>query len=451
MLDISNQKAAENKLKEMAFYDPLTGLPNRTLFRDRLNQVVSACHRNQSQMALMFIDLYRFKVVNDTLGHAAGDELLVEAARRLRKGVREMDTVARLGGDEFTVIVTDVSQPDHLSGLAGELIRALGQPMELYGKTIHVGASVGIAIYPDDGKDSETLVKNADIAMYQAKDAGRNTFQYFSAAIQASVYDRVEMETDLNNALTRNELHLVYQPKYDLIERKLVGMEALIRWQHPTQGMIGPSQFIPLAEETGLILPMGGWVLHEACRQFVNWLHDDNREIKLAVNLSARQFLHPGLVKQIESVLKDTAIPARNLELEITESMVMANIEKAITTMEELRGLGISLAIDDFGTGYSSLSYLKRFPIDTLKIDRSFVRDITKNPQDDAIVSVIISLARSLKLNVIAEGIETEEQLQFLTQSHCTQGQGYLLGRPMPADEFAKLFDHSHSPASAID
>ncbi len=439
MLDISHQKAAEKQLKQMAFYDPLTGLPNRTLFRDRLEQELAAERRNHGQLALMFIDLDRFKDVNDTLGHAAGDEMLVEAARRLRAVVGEADTLARLGGDEFTVVLTDISQPNRLSSLAAELIQQLRLPFDLHGKTVHLGASIGIALFPEDGRDSETLVKNADIAMYQAKDAGRNTFHYFSAALQAHVFDRLEMEADLNQALERDELRVHYQPKFDLARRTLIGMEALVRWEHPEQGLIGPAQFIPLAEETGLILPLGEWVLREACAQAVQWLQTDSCALKLAVNLSARQFLHPQLVPLVDEILRDTGLPAPNLELEITESMVMSNIAKAITAMEQLRALGISLAIDDFGTGYSSLSYLKRFPINTLKIDQSFVRDLARDQDDDAIVDAIISLARSLKLEVIAEGIETEQQLAFLCRRQCSAGQGYLLGRPMPAAQFEAL------------
>lgn len=446
LLDISSQKAAELKLKEMAFYDPLTELPNRTLFHDRLEQQIATCHRNGSQMALMFIDLDRFKGVNDTLGHAAGDQLLQETARRLRNGVREADTVARLGGDEFTIIVTDVSQSDGLSNLAGELIKNLCKAVELRGQSVHVGASIGIALYPEDGRDAETLLKNADIAMYQAKDAGRNTFQYFSPAIQAHVHDRVQMEADLNRALERDELRVHYQPKFELSSCRLVGMEALVRWEHPSRGLIGPGEFIPLAEETGLILALGEWVLREASREAAHWLQDQNVDLKLAVNLSARQFLHPDLVESVGAILRETGLPPRNLELEITESMVMANIEQAIVAMQQLRDLGISLAIDDFGTGYSSLSHLKRFPINTLKIDQSFVRDIARDAEDDAIVDAIISLARSLKMEVIAEGIETEQQLDFLRRRHCMSGQGFLLGRPAPSAEFAALCSAVNRP-----
>ncbi len=438
-LDISRQKATEEKLEELAFYDPLTGLPNRTLSLNRLRHGIKVCHRKGCRLALLFIDLDRFKGVNDTLGHAAGDELLQQLAGRLKSELREMDTVARLGGDEFTILISDLDSPDELSPLADKLIARIREPVMVRGRLVHVGASIGIAVYPDDAQDAGNLLKYADMAMYQAKEAGRNTYKYFSPVIQSRVQDRVALEEDLHEALEHGWFDLFYQPKVQLEQRKIIGAEALVRWMHPQRGMVGPDQFIPLAEETGLIMQLGELVLRKACIKGAQWARRGCEPFRIAVNLSARQFHADDIVEMVRDTLERSGLPPERLELEITESAVMVNVEEAIGIMRGLRELGVSLAIDDFGTGYSSLNYLKRFPINTLKIDKSFVLDLHRDGGDAAIVAAVISLASSLGLNVIAEGIENEAQLAFLIERKCREGQGYLLGKPMPEREFEAL------------
>ncbi|MBF0191310.1 MAG: EAL domain-containing protein [Magnetococcales bacterium] len=439
-LDISDQKAVEHKLERLAFYDALTGLPNRMFFQERLSQDIARARRTDVQLALMFIDLDRFKWVNDTLGHAAGDNLLKQISLRLRGCVRESDTVARLGGDEFTIILADLVNTDHVAQVAQKLIATVCEPVHLLNQNVYVGASIGIALFPFDSGNQETLIKLADMAMYQAKEAGRNTFCFASKEVHVKAFDRIAMEDELYKALDREQLVPFYQPKWDLRVDRLCGAEALVRWIKPDGVLVNPGQFIPLAEETGLILSIGKQVLSSAAASTARWTEGSSIVFKMAVNLSSREFQQADLLEQIRDVLEKTGLSAERLEIEITESMVMGNVERAVDIMKCLRNLGISLAMDDFGTGYSSLGYLKRFPLNTLKIDQSFVRDLPDCRGDGAIVEAILSMAHGLKLQVVAEGVETEEQREYLCQRGCEAIQGYLIGRPMPERDFIKFF-----------
>ncbi|MBF0417363.1 MAG: EAL domain-containing protein [Magnetococcales bacterium] len=439
-MDITDQKAVENKLERLAFYDALTGLPNRMFFRERLAQDIMLAKRQKNKLAVMFIDLDRFKWVNDTLGHEAGDGLLKEISHRLKGCVRESDTVARMGGDEFTIILTNLNTTDHVAAVAQKIISSVREPVQLLGQNVYVGASVGISMFPVDSSNMETLIKHADMAMYQAKEAGRNTFRFASSDVHTKAFDRISMEDDLYKALDRQELVPYYQPKWDLIRQCLCGAEALVRWIKPDGKLVNPGQFIPLAEETGLILPIGKRILETATSDTASWTHGKgNCPFKMAVNLSSREFQQADLLEQVRDVLAKTGLSPERLEIEITESMVMGNVEKAIEIMNRLRDLGISLAMDDFGTGYSSLGYLKRFPLSTLKIDQSFVRDLPASEGDGAIVEAILSMAKGLKMHVVAEGVETEAQKRYLEERGCESIQGYLIGRPMPEADFARL------------
>lgn len=436
--DITKQKQTEEELQKLAYYDHLTNLPNRTLFTERLNQVLTIAERQQNGVALLFIDLDRFKYINDTLGHAAGDELLEHISRRLLEQTRQSDTVSRLGGDEFTVILSDTSNPDDVAQIAQKLVDTLKEPVDIMGHEVRVGGSIGIALYPDDGGDTETLTKHADTAMYKAKESGRGNYQFFTPQMNEQVADRLVIEAELHRALENEEFILHYQPKLDLGSGEIVGMEALVRWQHAEMGMVSPAKFIPLAEETGLIVSLGNWILEQACRQVVEWSRTAGRSFKLAVNLSARQFRQSDLIAEIERVIDITGIEPSCLELEITESILMGDIDSALRMMEQIRSLGVQLAIDDFGTGFSSLNYLKRFPINTLKIDQSFVRDLTVDSEDAAIVKSIIALGHSLQLSVVAEGVEDQSQLDFLQQHSCDVVQGYFISKPLSVDDFQK-------------
>ncbi|MBF0135527.1 MAG: EAL domain-containing protein [Magnetococcus sp. DMHC-1] len=436
--DITRIKATEQRLEQLAYYDPLTSLPNRMLFRDRLVHEVELCKRNANKLAVFFIDLDRFKHVNDTLGHAAGDQLLVEISRRISNCVRKSDTVARLGGDEFTVILSNIGKENQAASIATNIIHALQEPVKLGVNEAYVGASIGIAIFPNDGTDFDTLTKNADLAMYRAKESGRGVFRFFEQTMDTDSNQRMKLEQKLRRAVENGEFTMFYQPKFLVENRRLVGAEALVRWKDPEIGMVSPAQFIPLAEETGLIIPLGEWILRAVCQQDRAW-YDRGFDLKVAVNLSASQFMLDDIPEIIQKILLDTGLPPANLELEVTESMVMVDLNKAIRTMALLREMNIDMTVDDFGTGYSSLSYLKRFPLRSLKIDQSFVRDLTEDSDDAAIVSAIISMSHNLDLRVIAEGVETEEQFAFLQRHDCDEVQGYLLGRPMPADQFERL------------
>lgn len=437
--DVSEKRSMLQQLIYQAHHDPLTGLPNRVLFNDRLALALAQAHRNKEMLAVLFIDLDRFKFVNDMLGHAMGDQLLKDVAARLKCCVRESDTISRVGGDEFTLLLPQINHVKDVARIAQKIINSLREPWILSGLEFNVTTSIGIALYPNDGKDPETLLKQADIAMYRAKEQGRNNYQLFTPAMNTKIVERLALENSLHRALKRNEFLIYYQPQVNTDTGQITGMEALVRWQHPERGLVSPNQFIPLAEETGLIVPIGEWVLRNACAQNKAWQDAGNPPMRVTVNLSACQFKQRNLVKRVAQVLRETCLEPHWLELEITETVAMCDVNLTNTVLSSLKEMGIQIAIDDFGTGYSSLSYLKRFPIHTLKIDRSFVRDITTDPEDAAIVTTVIVLAQNLNLKVIAEGVETEEQLAFLRQRQCIEMQGYLFSKPVPPAQFEKL------------
>lgn len=437
--DISEKKATEEKLRNLAFYDPLTSLANRALLRERIEKMLQGGQRGEQSAALLLIDLDGFKNVNDSLGHSAGDHLLIEVARRLEKRARKSDTVARLGGDEFCLLINSIDKPEKVASLAEQLIEVINEPITLESQSVHVGASIGVAFFPEDASSLDELFKHADIAMYQAKENGRNAYQFFLKEMNLRAMERLDLIHDLYKAMDALDFQLYYQPKFRIDDHSLIGMEALIRWPKEGGGMVSPAEFIPCAEETGLILPMGRWVLKEACCQTQRWNTRYGRELCVAVNLSTRQFQGEELYDDVMNVVGDADLAPHLLELEITESVLMSNAKSIINVIERFREQGISIAIDDFGTGYSSLSYLKHLPIDTLKIDQSFVRELESDTEDEAIVLAIISIAEKLGLKVVAEGVETEQQLKFLKQYRCDEAQGYLLGRPLPADEFEEL------------
>ena len=433
VVDISDRKRAEEQIEFHAYHDVLTHLPNRKLFADRLTQSISRARRANKPLAVMFVDLDHFKSINDTLGHEAGDELLLEMAVRLRANVRDDDTVARLGGDEFTIILAELRHPEDAVSVAEKIIKAVEQPLSIAGTSIEVSASIGIALFPEDGADAESLLRNADSAMYRAKEAGRNTYQLCTDDMKRRAVERLSLETRLRRAITEGQLVLHYQPQVSLTTGAVIGVEALVRWNDPERGLVHPSAFIPMAEESRLILPLGEWVLHTACAQMRTWL-DAGLEIPLmAVNLSLRQFQQYDIVQSVRRVLAETGLDAGALELEITETAAMQNAETTVEVLQALRELGVSIAIDDFGTGYSSLNYLKRFPITAVKIDSAFIRDLATSDGDAAIVSAVVGIARALKLRVVAEGVETEEQLSFLRRRSCDAAQGYLFSRPVSA------------------
>jgi diguanylate cyclase (GGDEF)-like protein/PAS domain S-box-containing protein len=435
------------QLEYHAGHDILTGLPNRALLQDRLNQAIAFASRYCYPIWILFLDLDRFKFVNDSLGHNAGDTVLNTVAARLQSAVRETDTVARLGGDEFVLVLPERMDERLTSNVVQRIMDTIAGPLTVEGHEFVLGCSIGIAAYPGDGADPETLIRNADLAMYRAKETGRNNFQFYTAAMNERLLERLRIEGDMRTALERKEFVLHYQPQIDLCSGRTVGMEALIRWQHPTLGMVPPLRFIGLAEETGLIIPIGDWVLRTACAQAKAWQRAGFPDLCVAVNLSARQFAQNDLVESIASALQESGLAPRYLELELTESLVMSDIDGAIEILRALKDLGVHLSLDDFGTGHSSLSYLKRLPIDTLKIDQSFVRDITHAPDDEAIVASIISLAHNLKRRVIAEGVETKEQLSYLRRHGCTQIQGYYFSKPVSAESFERLLQQDRHVA----
>jgi diguanylate cyclase (GGDEF)-like protein/PAS domain S-box-containing protein len=437
--DITEHTQAEDRIRHMAHHDALTGLPNRVLLHDRIAQAIAKVQRKNGAFAVLFIDLDRFKNVNDSLGHPVGDGLLRMVAGRLVGCARASDTVARIGGDEFVMVLSDLSHPEDSRIVAQKVLDALSLPFRVAEHGLHVTPSIGICAYPHDGPDVETLMSNADAAMYHAKEMGRNNFQFFTREMNAAAHERLVLENELRHALDRRELSLCYQPQLDLGTGHIVGFEALVRWKHPQMGAIPPSVFIPVAEETGLIHPIGDWVLEEACVQAAEWRHAGFPGLQVAVNFSAQQFRREGMVEMVAGVLEKTRLPAGSLDLEITETVIIQHTDQVIVRLEELSRLGVQLSIDDFGTGYSSLGYLKRFPIDKLKIDQSFVRDINTDPDDAAIVTAIVAMAGSLGLQVVAEGVETAEQLQFLKGLGCARAQGYYFSKPLPALEFAAL------------
>jgi diguanylate cyclase (GGDEF)-like protein len=423
----------------VAQHDVLTGLPNRSLLQDRLSQAIAYSERTLHPVWVMLIDLDRFKFVNDSMGHKAGDVLLMTVAARLRTALRETDTVARLSGDEFVAILTEHADERLSADIVQRVMDSVAQPVMLGNKEFFVTCSIGVAVYPTDGAPAEALIEHADIAMYRAKKLGRNNFQFYTPAMNEEAMERVRIEGALRNALERNEFVLHYQPQVDLATGAIVGMEALIRWRHPELGMVAPNRFISVAEETGLIVPIGAWVIRTACAQNKLWQEAGLGPLRVAVNLSARQFSSPNLVAELREVLDHTGLPPSLLEIELTESLFMSDVNLAVDLLHSMKALGVKLSIDDFGTGYSSLSYLSRFPIDVLKIDRSFVNDITRDANDAAIVDSIIALAHNLKLAVIAEGVETAEQLAYLREHGCDEMQGYFFSRPLPAQEFEQL------------
>ncbi len=437
--DISEKKSDEEKLKNLAFYDPLTALPNRALFREHLEEITSTAQRSRKQAALMFIDLDGFKDVNDSLGHAAGDSLLKQVAQRLHARARKSDIVARLGGDEFGVLVRDLEHPEQIGSLAEKMLELIRSPVTVGEQEVRIAASIGIAVYPDDAQTVDDLYKNADIAMYQAKNSGRNNYTFFLPAMNTKAVERLSLIHDLHNAVEENAFELYFQPKIGLKDQRLIGSEALMRWPKPGGKPIPTEQFIPCAEETGLIVPMGDWVLAEACRQTRQWNQRFGTQLRVAVNLSIRQLYKKNVVLDLLRILEEQAFPTRLLELEITESLLMDDTLVTIPILKQLRDHGISIALDDFGTGYSSLNYLKRFPIDIIKIDRSFIGDLSTGSDEAAIVRAIISLARTLNIKVVAEGVETAAQLDFLRQHQCDEAQGYFVGRPLPAAEYEAL------------
>jgi diguanylate cyclase (GGDEF)-like protein/PAS domain S-box-containing protein len=437
--DVTASRQAQERLNYLAYHDDLTGLPNRSLFNDRLSQAVIEARRQGRCVGVMLLDVDNFKMVNDTMGHEAGDELLRNIGKRLSVCVRESDTVARFGGDEFGLVLADMADPRDALKVAQKMLDAFAPAFFVGGRELFIGPSIGITMYPTDSDDLDTLVKNADSAMYHAKAQGRNNFQFYSAALTERAQSRFLVETSLRRALERREFLLHYQPKVSLATRKITGVEALIRWQNPELGMVPPGDFIVVAEESGLILPIGEWVLRSACEQVKRWHDQGLTPVKLSVNLSSKQFRRGPLKDTLARVLAETGFDPHCLEFEITESVLMDGSAEVSAVLAELKDMGISISVDDFGTGYSSLSYLKRFPIDTLKIDRSFVRDIPGDQDDAAIVRAIIAMSRSLRMKVIAEGVETEEQSQFLRAEGCDEIQGYFCGRPVPPEEFQQM------------
>jgi diguanylate cyclase (GGDEF)-like protein/PAS domain S-box-containing protein len=437
--DVSVARAMTLKMSYLAQIDSLTNLPNRVLMNDRLVEAIALSRRHQRKLAVLFVDLDRFKRINDSLGHVIGDRLLQSVGRRLFTCVRGSDTVSRLGGDEFVVLLWEERHARNASITAKRILEALREPHCIDQHEVHITASIGVVTYPEDGADAETLLKNADFAMYHAKDCGRDNYQYFKADISARAGERQSIEADLRHAIERGEFLLYYQPKIDLATGEIIGAESLIRWRHPQHGLMPPGQFIDVAEDCGLIVPIGRWVLREACRQARAWQDAGLPMIRIAINVSAVELQAPDLVSSVLDVLADTGLEARHLELELTETFLMQEAGSTIAVLRELRNIGVHLALDDFGTGYSSLSYLQRFPIDTLKIDQSFVRDLASDADDANIVSAVIGMGNSLHMRVIAEGIETREQLEFLKQHGCPVGQGFYFSRPVPAAEFATL------------
>ena len=446
---VEEQLAHAARVEYLAYHDGLTALPNRSLFSKLLGQGITQAHRYNRRLAVMFLDLDRFKQINDTLGHDAGDQLLQEVAARLKECLRDSDTVARLGGDEFVVLLPELVEQADVAGVAQKILSSVARPFVLLGQEFRVTASIGISTYPHDGLDEQTLTKNADIAMYQAKEEGKNNFQFYSETLNANSLQRLTLESSLRHALERNEFELHYQAKHDIRSGRITGMEALLRWQHPDLGLIAPMQFIPLAEETGLIVPIGKWVLRTACLQNAAWQAQGLPRLSMAINLTARQFFDEGLVSDLTAVLAATGMDAKLLELEITESLLLRDVEKSLRILARLKKMGIRIAIDDFGVGYSSLATLQQFPLDTIKIDRSFIRDIASVDEDKALTEAIIAMGRTLSLTVVAQGVETKAQADFLRLNACDEFQGFYLDVPMPAEQTTSLLRMQVNVASS--
>ncbi|GLI37072.1 EAL domain-containing protein [Geobacter hydrogenophilus] len=445
--EVEERSRAEERIRQMAYYDSLTGLPNRRLFNDRLRQSLALAQRHKRPLAVMFLDLDRFKLINDTLGHAVGDRLLMAVAKRLRNCCRrEGDTVARQGGDEFIINLSAISDVKDAFTVAQKIIDVFRTPFVIDGHELFITTSIGISVYPHDGRSGDALVKNADVAMYRAKEQGRNNCQLFAPEMNARAFERLSLENDMRRALERDEFVLHYQPKVNVEHGQIACMEALVRWQHPTMGLVPPSRFIPLAEETGLIVPLGEWVLQTACRQNRAWQDAGYPTMQVAVNLSPRQLRQGDLAETVARVLAETGLAPGWLVIEVTESILMDDAEETIRTFRRLDRMGVRISIDDFGTGYSSLHYLKKFPVHTLKIDRSFVREIASNPDDEAIAGAVISMAKGLNLGVVAEGVETVEQMEVLRALNCRYMQGFLFSEPAPAEQFTPVLGHAATP-----
>jgi PAS domain S-box-containing protein len=471
--DVTERRRAEQKIHSLAYYDSLTGLPNRLMFRDQLERAIALCLLEGQQLAVMFLDLDKFKRINDTLGHSVGDQLLAAAAERIASCVRKSETIShdgtglpaleqargaaagssshvgRLGGDEFTLFLAHVGEPQNAARVARRILAELARPFVLGRHEIVMSASIGIAVCPADGKDVEELLRNADVAMYHAKEQGRNNYQFYSRAMNAEAFQKLSLESHLRKALEREEFILYYQPLLSVASGAVVGAEALIRWQHPDMGLVSPLEFVPLAEETGLIVPISEWVLDRACRQAATWQHISAQPMKVCVNLSGAHFRQSAMPQTVVRALEASGLDPRCLKLELTESVLMREIETTLLILKQLNDMGVQLSIDDFGTGYSSFNYLRRFPLHTLKIDRSFVRDIVGHEDVAAITSAIIAMGHSLKLNVVAEGVETHPQLEYLRELGCDEYQGYLFSAAVPAEQFAELLRREHEdPAS---
>lgn len=438
--DITERRAAAEEIERLAFFDSLTGLPNRVLLKDRLTQLLTRAGRYNEMVAILFIDLDRFKEVNDTLGHSVGDQLLQVVSERLNICLRSCDSVARLGGDEFVVLLPGITERDCVGEIADKLLKELSRPVELDGREVFTSGSIGISLWPFDGDSVGTLFKNADTAMYFAKEQGRNTYRFYTPEMHATSLEQLTLSSDLRYAMERGELHLCYQPQVSFKSGGMVGVEALLRWVHPCLGQVSPERFVPLAEDTGLIVPIGVWVLQEACRQGAQWIAAGLPPLRMAVNISAKQFREPDFAETVRAVLGQTGLPPHLLELELTEGMLIENVSQTRATLQALKSMGVMLAIDDFGTGYSSLSYLKHFPLDRLKIDKSFVQEIAETSGDAAaIVEAVVALGHTLKLSVIAEGVEQQEQVEFLERRKCDELQGYFFSRPLTAEALEEL------------
>jgi diguanylate cyclase (GGDEF)-like protein len=451
--DISERKRTEEQIRKLAYCDSLTGIPNRQAFLETLEREIERSQREQRKFAILFMDLDSFKRINDTLGHNIGDLLLQIVTERLRETIRPGDhlcSLARLGGDEFTILLPDIERVDDALAVAHRVKDAMRRPFNLDGHEIFVTASIGISLYPEDGEDCTSLLKFADTAMYHAKNCGKNNAKLYSSSLTMQIMSHVKLEVGLRKALQNNELYLLYQPQVDVPTTRIVGVEALIRWRHPEHGIIPPTEFIPLAEETGLIVPIGEWVLRTACHQARAWQRECEQPVRMAVNLSARQFKDENLAQIVLAVLQDSGLDPSLLELELTEGTLMDNALATLATLEQLRGIGVFLSIDDFGTGYSSMSYLKRFDVRALKIDKSFISGLPQDSENAAITRAIIAMAHGLKMIVVAEGVETREQLDLLKHYGCDMAQGYLLGRPAPQDAISQMLALAGSGAAAV-
>jgi diguanylate cyclase (GGDEF)-like protein len=436
------------KYQALVNRDALTGLPNRQLLNDRIIQAIAYANRSNHLVAVVFIDLDNFKLINDSLGHTAGDQLLKTIAVKLQAAIRPVDTLARLGGDEFVLILYDLPNEKYVSQEIDRINQVFNAPFFVNKREIFISYSAGFSLYPQDGKNAETLLMNADVAMYRAKEQSGNSFQFYAPKMHAKINDRLLLESTMRHALEADEFYLLYQPQINLKTQQVFGMEALIRWSHPSMGMISPDKFIPLAEDTGLIVPIGEWIIKTACQQLKAYQDSGLKNLTVAVNLSGRQFKDENLISTIRKILHNTRLAPELLELELTESVLMDNSEQLIAILDQLKSMGLKLAIDDFGTGYSSLSYLKRFPMDKLKIDQSFIKDIARGGDDSAIVKAIIYLGHSLNLQVIAEGIESKAQMDFLALNHCDEGQGFYYGTPLSAGDFKNFVEQHNQPTS---